>query len=182
MRPARRNKNFGVNVHEHCASHSRRSRRRPSSRWTRSSRSRERLAPLGLRHQPQRHRHDVSAVQPDDVLRRRRHGDGHPRRAVSAWPAARRSDVLQLDDDDACADHDLRRSDARVRGSGELDDPAAGRRAGHGAAAYEQLQLLDPAVRVHAAAQHVFRSRRRAGGRLDDVSAAVAAGRRCTSR
>jgi cytochrome c oxidase subunit 1 len=31
----------------------------------------------------------------------------------------------------------------------ELDDPADDRRARHGLAAHEQLELLDPAVRVH---------------------------------
>ena len=67
-------------------------------------------------------------------------------------------------------------------GPGELDDPAAGRRAGHGAAAHEQLQLLDPAVRLHAAAVDAVRAGRRAGRRLDDVSAAGAAGRRRRSR
>ena len=47
-------------------------------------------------------------------------------------------------------------------GPGELDDPDAGRRARHGAAAHEQLQLLDPAVRLHAAAVLVVRAGRRA--------------------
>ena len=46
---------------------------------------------LAVRDQSQRHRHDVSGVQPDHVLRRRRDGDGDPRRAVPAGPAARRS-------------------------------------------------------------------------------------------
>ena len=53
-------------------------------------------------------------------------------------------------------------------GPRELDDPAAGRRAGHGAAAHEQLQLLDPAVRLHAAARHAAAcqaARRPAAGR-----------------
>ena len=51
-------------------------------------------------------------------------------------------------------------------------------RARHGAAAPEQLQLLDPAVRLHAAAVLAVRARRRARGRLDHVSAAGAAERR----
>ena len=97
-------------------------------------------------------------------------------------PAARRSGVLQPDDHHACAGHDLRRGHARVRRSRQLDDSAADRRAGHGAAAHEQLQLLDPAVRVHDAAVHVVRAGRRAGGRLDDVSAAGAAERRLACR
>jgi cytochrome c oxidase subunit 1 len=41
-------------------------------------------------------------------------------------------------------------------GSRELDDPAAGRRARHGAAAHEQLQLLDPAVRLHLLLSTLF--------------------------
>ncbi len=53
---------------------------------------------LAVRHQPQGHRHDVPGVQPDHVLHRRLHGDGDPRRAVQAGPAARRSGVLQSDD------------------------------------------------------------------------------------
>ena len=108
-----------------------------------------RLEALGLRHEPQGHRHDVPGVRGPDVLHRRRDGDGHPRRAVPARPAVRRSAVLQLDDDDARAVHDLRRGDAGVDGACELADPDAGRRARHGAAPPEQLQLLDPAVRVH---------------------------------
>src|SRR3546814_2354717 len=57
-------------------------------------------------------------------------------------------------------------------------DPSADRRAGHGAAAHEQLVVLDPAVRLHHAAGHVVPARWRAGRRLDDVPAADAAGRR----
>ena len=51
-------------------------------------------------------------------------------------------------DDDARADHDLRRDHARVRRPRELDGAVADRRTRHGAATAEQLQLLDPAVRL----------------------------------
>src|SRR3546814_4612412 len=46
-------------------------------------------------------------------------------------------------------------------------DPSADRRAGHGAAAHEQLVVLDPDVRLHHAAGHVVPARWRAGRRLD---------------
>ena len=42
----------------------------------------------------------------------------------------------------------------------QLDDPDADRRARHGAVAHEQLQLLDSAVRVHAAVVVLHRGRR----------------------
>ena len=75
-----------------------------------------RLAPLGLRDESQGHRHDVPGLRLRDVLRRRIHGDDHPRRAVPARPAARRAAVLQLHDHHARAGHDLRRGHAGLDG------------------------------------------------------------------
>ena len=54
------------------------------------------LAALGVRHQPQGHRHAVPGVRLHHVLRRRRDGDADPPRAVQARPAVLRSGVLQL--------------------------------------------------------------------------------------
>ena len=96
---------------------------------------------------------------------------------MTAGPAVRRARVLQPDDHHARAGDDLRRRDAGLRRPGQLDDPAADRRAGHGAAAHEQLVVLDPAVRLHPAADDAVPAGRRARRRLDAVSAAVAAGR-----
>jgi cytochrome c oxidase subunit 2 len=107
-------------------------------------------------HQPQGHRHAVPAVQPGHhVLRRRRpHGPGHPRGTRSSPACSSSTRVLQLDDDDARADHGLRRGHAGLRRPGQLDDPDDDRGARHGAAAHEQLELLDPAFRLqHAAAR-----------------------------
>ena len=95
-------------------------------------------------------------------------GGGDPRRAVAAGPAVRRARVLQPDDHHARAGDDLRRRDAGLRRPRQLDDPAADRRAGHGAAAHEQLVVLDPAVRLHPAADDAVpagRRRRPAAGR-----------------
>ena len=69
---------------------------------------------------------------------------------IEPGPAVRAARVLQPDDHHARAGDDLRRRDAGLRRPGQLDDPAADRRAGHGAAAHEQLVVLDPAVRLHA--------------------------------
>ena len=88
-----------------------------------------------------------------------------------AGPATRRSGVLQSDDHQSCADHDLRRRHAGLRRPRQLDDPDANRRARHGAAAHEQFQLLDSAVRVHFAALHPVRAGWHGGRRLDPVSA-----------
>jgi hypothetical protein len=41
---------------------------------------------------------------------------------------------------------DVRRGHAELCRPGQLDDPDDDRRAGHGAAAHEQLELLDPAA------------------------------------
>ena len=79
---------------------------------------------------------------------------------------------------DACADHDLRRDHACLRGLRELAGPDDGRRTRHGAAAAEQLELLDSSVRVHPPHRHVLPSGRGASGGLDNLSAARAAGRR----
>ena len=56
--------------------------------------------------------------------------------------------------------------------------PDADRRARHGAAAHEQFQLLDSAVRLHPAAVHAVRARRLGRRRLDPVSAPVRTDRR----
>src|SRR5205807_9346651 len=98
-------------------------------------------------------------------------------RALQARPAVLRSAVLQFHDHHARAAHDLRRGDAGVDGTGKLDDSDADRGAGHGTAAPQQLQFLDPAVRVHAAAVVTVRARWGARGRLDHVPAAGAADR-----
>ena len=55
--------------------------------------------------------------------------------------------------------------------------PAANRRAGHGSAAHEQLELLDFAFCVHHPAVLILHAGRRARRRVDDVSAASLAGR-----
>ena len=106
-------------------------------------------APMGVHHQPQGHRDAVPVVRAHHVLRRRvpRHGD--PGRAVPARLAGDGSAPVQPVHHDACADHDLRRDHARVRRLCELARPNDGRRTRHGAAAAEQLELLDTAVRVH---------------------------------
>ena len=56
--------------------------------------------------------------------------------------------VLQPDDHHARPGHGLRRGDAGVRRPRQLDDPDDDRRARHGPAAHEQLQLLAVAGRV----------------------------------
>jgi cytochrome c oxidase subunit 1 len=89
--------------------------------------ARPRLAPLGLRDQSQGHRHDVPVFAGLMFFIGGIMAMDHPRGAVQAGPAVRRSAVLQLDDDDARAVHDLRRGDAGVDGSRQLADPAAGR-------------------------------------------------------
>ena len=58
---------------------------------------------------------------------------------------------------------------AGLRRPGQLDGAAADRRAGHGAAAHEQLVVLDPAVRLHPAAVDAVparAARRPAAGRM----------------
>ena len=66
--------------------------------------------------------------------------DGDPRRAVAAGPAVRRIRTFfnQMTTMHALVD-DLRRDHAGVRRPRELDGAADDRRAGHGAAAHEQL-------------------------------------------
>jgi hypothetical protein len=76
-----------------------------------------------------------------DVLHRRRDGDGDPR-AELFKPGMQFVDPQffnRADDHHARAGDDLRRDHAGLRRPRELDDPVAGRRAGHGAAAHEQL-------------------------------------------
>ena len=75
-------------------------------------------------------------------------------------------ELFNSDDHHARAGHDLRRGHAGVRRARQLDGADADRRARHGAAAHEQLQLLDPAVRLHAAAvaRSSCRAARPAGG------------------
>ena len=107
---------------------------------------------LVLLDQPQGHRHALPAFQLHHVHHRRGHERGDPRRADAAGPAVRQARVLQPDDHRARAGDDLRRRDAGLRRPGQLDDPAADRRAGHGAAAHEQLVVLAPAVRLQPAA------------------------------
>lgn len=100
-------------------------------------------------------------------------GHGDPRRAIPARPADRRAGVLQPDDHHARPDHGLRRGDAGLRRPGQLDDPADDRRAGHGPAADEQLQLLAAAGGLRPAGQHPVHARRRPQLRLDLLCAAV---------
>ena len=87
--------------------------------------------------------------------------------------------LLQHHDHGARADHGVRRRHARDGRPRQLDDPAAGRRARHGAAAHEQLQLLAAGVGVHAADPVAVHAGRWSRGRLDAVPAAGAADRRC---
>ena len=96
--------------------------------------------------QSQGHRHDVPVVQLHHVPGRRRDGDGHPRRAVPAGPAGRRSGLLQPDDHPARPHHGVRRDHAGLRRIRQLADPDDDRRAGHGVSAAEQLELLAAAA------------------------------------
>ncbi|MCY1454498.1 hypothetical protein D9M71_715680 [compost metagenome] len=100
-----------------------------------------------------------------------RHGD--PCRVVPARAADRAAGVLQSDDHHAWLDHGVRCGDAGIRRSGQLDDPADGRRAGYGPAADEQLQLLAIAGGVSAAGIDTVQPGRRAELRLDLLCTAV---------
>ena len=132
--PTSRNNNR--DRHECCDRYARPPCRRPPPRTGQGPDA------LGADDQPQGHRHPLPVVQLHDVPARRLDGHGDPRRAVPARPADRRAGVLQPDDHHARPDHGLRRGDAGLRRPGQLDDPADDRRAGHGPAADEQLQLL----------------------------------------
>ena len=85
---------------------------------------------------------------------------------------------FNTDDHRARADHGVRRGHAGDRGPRQLDDPAADRRARHGAAAHEQLQLLAAGRGVLAADPVAVHAGRRSRRGLDAVPAAGAADRR----
>ena len=124
--------------------------------------------PLAVHHQPQGHRHPLPGVRPGDAVCRRRHGADYPCRTVSARAAVRESGILQPDDHDARPDHGLRHDHAGLRRLRQLDDPDDDRCTGHGAAAAQQLVVLDPALCRHDPAVHAvhgWRWRRQPAGR-----------------
>jgi cytochrome c oxidase subunit 1 len=86
-------------------------------------------------------------------------------------------ETLQPAHDHARTDHDLRRDHAGLRRLRQLAGAADDRRFGHGLSAPQQLELLAAAGGGHSADVVVLRSRRRTGRGLDDVPAALHAGR-----